>query len=92
MTLADSGETVNITESSQRRQKRARVRRGKVSSRGQTNTRLSCSARWVEVRSGRHFLDFNVFRGNPPPTLYWTMDGKIVRNSHETRIITKKFV
>jgi len=61
-----------LCKDSQRRQKRVRVRRGKSSSRTDTNTRLSCSA-----------------RGNPPPTLYWTMDGKIVRNSHETRIITK---
>ena len=35
-------------------------------------------------------LDIFNFRGNPPPTLYWTMDGKIVRNTHQTRIITKK--
>lgn len=28
-------------------------------------------------------------RGNPPPTLYWTMDGKIIKNSQSTRIITK---
>jgi len=29
-------------------------------------------------------------RGNPPPTLYWTMDGIKVTNSQTTRIITKK--
>jgi len=28
-------------------------------------------------------------RGNPPPTLYWTMDGKVIENSPSTRIITK---
>jgi len=28
-------------------------------------------------------------RGNPPPTLYWTMDGKVIENSASTRIITK---
>jgi len=28
-------------------------------------------------------------RGNPPPTLYWTMDGKIIQNSATTRIISK---
>eukprot|EP00092_Neocalanus_flemingeri_P011357 GFUD01012238.1.p1 GENE.GFUD01012238.1~~GFUD01012238.1.p1 ORF type:complete len:503 (+),score=40.13 GFUD01012238.1:438-1946(+) len=28
-------------------------------------------------------------RGNPPPTLYWTMDGKVIKNSPSTRIITK---
>lgn len=28
-------------------------------------------------------------RGNPPPTLYWTMDGKKIKNSASTRIITK---
>jgi len=28
-------------------------------------------------------------RGNPPPTLYWTMDGQVIENSPSTRIITK---
>jgi len=28
-------------------------------------------------------------RGNPPPTLYWTMDGKVIENTPSTRIITK---
>ena len=29
-------------------------------------------------------------RGNPPPTLYWTSDGRVLTDSHTTRIITKK--
>jgi len=29
-------------------------------------------------------------RGNPPPTLYWTMNGKKIENSPNTRIVTKK--
>lgn len=28
-------------------------------------------------------------RGNPPPTLYWTLNGKVVQNSESTKIITK---
>lgn len=28
-------------------------------------------------------------RGNPPPTLYWTLNGKVVQNSVSTKIITK---
>lgn len=28
-------------------------------------------------------------KGNPPPTLYWTMNGKIINNSTSTRITTK---
>ena len=29
-------------------------------------------------------------RGNPPPTLYWTIDGRVLENSAATRIVTKK--
>lgn len=29
-------------------------------------------------------------RGNPPPTLYWTMNGHILHNSHAAKIVTKK--
>jgi len=28
-------------------------------------------------------------RGNPPPTLYWTIDGRVLENSAATRIVTK---
>jgi len=28
-------------------------------------------------------------RGNPPPTLYWTIDGRVIENKPNTRIITK---
>lgn len=28
-------------------------------------------------------------KGNPPPTLYWTMDGKVIENSPTTKIVTK---
>lgn len=28
-------------------------------------------------------------RGNPPPTLYWTIDGRVLENSSQTRISTK---
>jgi len=28
-------------------------------------------------------------RGNPPPTLYWTIDGRVLENSPSTRIVTK---
>lgn len=28
-------------------------------------------------------------RGNPPPTLYWTVDGRVLENSPATRILTK---
>ena len=66
----------DVSELTEGREKRVRVRRGKAAGGGgkeKTGTRLSCSA-----------------RGNPPPTLYWTMDGKIVKNTHQTRIITKK--
>jgi len=28
-------------------------------------------------------------RGNPPPTLYWTIDGRVIQDSPNTRIVTK---
>lgn len=28
-------------------------------------------------------------RGNPPPTLYWTLNGKVIENSQNTKITTK---
>ncbi|XP_023322014.1 pro-neuregulin-2, membrane-bound isoform [Eurytemora carolleeae] len=29
-------------------------------------------------------------RGNPPPTLYWTMNGELIKHSQQSRIKTKK--
>ena len=54
-------------------------------------TRLSCSARFINNFFSLlmlHNLISN--RGNPPPTLYWTLNGKVVQNSVSTKIITKK--
>ena len=62
----------------QERQERVRVRRGRVQ-----------GAAGEEKEKTNTRLSCSA-RGNPPPTLYWTMDGKIVKNTHQTRIITKK--
>ena len=62
---------------SEGRERRVRVRRGKA-------------AGGEEKEKTNTRLSCSA-RGNPPPTLYWTMDGKIVRNTGTTRIITKKY-
>ena len=35
-------------------------------------------------------IESYIFRGNPPPTLYWTVDGLVVQNSHKAKISNKK--
>merc|ERR1712227_498611 len=62
---------------------------------------LDCNNKnqWLRVRRGKsegESLESQAItrlscsaRGNPPPTLYWTMDGKIIKNSATTRIISK---
>ena len=55
-------------------------------------TRLSCSARFINNSFSLFIFSYNLIsnRGNPPPTLYWTLNGKVVQNSESTKIITKK--
>ena len=71
-----------------------RERRGKerFSKRPGVGTRLSCSARFNDNKHlSKHVLNYNLNRGNPPPTLYWTLNGKVIQNSASTKIITKKY-
>ena len=67
-----------------------RRRREKLSKRPGEGTRLSCSARFNDIAFSFFFINIMFNRGNPPPTLYWTLNGKVVQNSVSTKIITKE--
>ena len=71
-------------------QERERGKKKNKGRRGRKRIRLSCAARFNDIAFSFFFINIMFNRGNPPPTLYWTLNGKVVQNSVSTKIITKE--
>lgn len=67
---------------------RGRVRRGKEGNRTEEEEEKRRRRR-REKKMGVTRVSCSA-RGNPPPTLYWTMNGQTIKNAYTSQIITKK--